>query len=247
MKKNIASQTIGAQMVSATDGSAFTGSVTVYVTKDGGTQAVGSVGSGACTHEGNGYHSYSPAQAETNADHIAWTFIGSGAVPATVQVYTSFPQTGDAFATATNIETDTQDIQSRIPASLVSGRIDASVGAMAADVVTASAIADNAIDAGAIASNAITAAKIATGAVDADALAADALTAIADALLKRDMSAVTGESARSPLNAFRLLRNKWTSSGGTLTVTKEDDSTTAWTAALTSDASANPITVSDPA
>lgn len=44
------------------------------------------------------------------------------------------------------IQADTEDIQSRLPASLVSGRIDASVGAMAANVVTASAIADGAID-----------------------------------------------------------------------------------------------------
>ena len=72
-------------------------------------------------------------------------------------------------------------------------------------------------------------------------------TNIADALLKRDMSAVTGESARSPLNALRFLRNKWVASGGTLTVYKEDDTTSAWTSALTDTAGANPITASDPA
>lgn len=98
MKKNTASQVIGAQMVSATDGSAFTGSVTCSVTGDGGTQATGSVGSGACTHEGNGFHTYAPAQAETNYDHVAFTFTGTGAVPVTVQCYPSFPQTGDGFA-----------------------------------------------------------------------------------------------------------------------------------------------------
>lgn len=98
MKRNTASQVIGAQMVSATDGSAFSGAVTVSVTGDGGTQATGSVGSGACTHEGNGFHTYVPAQAETDYDHVAFTFTGSGAVPATVQVFTSSPQTGDAFA-----------------------------------------------------------------------------------------------------------------------------------------------------
>lgn len=89
MQKNVAGQKIGVQMVSASDGSAFTGSVTVYVTGDAGTQAIGSVGSGVCTHEGNGYHSYAPAQAETNFDLIAFTFLGSGAVPVTVQVYTA--------------------------------------------------------------------------------------------------------------------------------------------------------------
>ncbi len=68
-------------MVTAADGSEFTGSVTVYVTGDAGTQAAGSVGSGACTHEGHGYHTYAPAQAETNYDLIAFTFTGTGAVP----------------------------------------------------------------------------------------------------------------------------------------------------------------------
>lgn len=55
------------------------------------------------------------------------------------------------------IQADTEDIQTRLPAALVSGRIDASVGAMAANVLTATAIA----------SGAITAAKFAAGALDA--------------------------------------------------------------------------------
>ena len=98
MKKNVASQVIGAEMINATTGAAFTSTVTVYVTGDAGTQAIGSVGSGICTHEGNGFHTYAPAQAETNYDHVAFTFIGTGAIPVTVQLYTDFPQTGDAFA-----------------------------------------------------------------------------------------------------------------------------------------------------
>jgi hypothetical protein len=72
------------------------------------------------------------------------------------------------------------------------------------------------------------------------------LNEAADALLARDMSAVAGESARSPLNALRFLRNKWSISGGTLTVYEEDDTTSAWTAALTTNAAADPVTVSDP-
>ncbi len=69
----------------------------------------------------------------------------------------------------------------------------------------------------------------------------------ADALLKRDMSAVTGEAARSPLNALRSWRNKAAVAGGTLTVYKENDSTVAWTAAVSTDAAALPITIVDPA
>jgi hypothetical protein len=98
MKKNVAGQAVGAQMVNASTGEAFTGAVTVSVTGDAGTQATGSVGSGACTHEGNGYHTYAPAQAETNYDLVAFTFTGTGAIPVTVQIYTSFPQTGDNYA-----------------------------------------------------------------------------------------------------------------------------------------------------
>lgn len=88
MRKNVASQVVGAQMVTASDGSAFTSTVTVYVTGDAGTQAIGSVGSGVCTHEGNGFHTYAPAQSETNYNHIAFTFVGTGAIPVTNQVYT---------------------------------------------------------------------------------------------------------------------------------------------------------------
>lgn len=44
-------------------------------------------------------------------------------------------------ALLSDIETDTADIQSRLPAALVAGRIDSSIGAMAANVITAAAIA----------------------------------------------------------------------------------------------------------
>lgn len=68
----------------------------------------------------------------------------------------------------------------------------------------------------------------------------------ADALLNRDMAAVSDTNARSPLNALRFLRNKFSSAAGVLTVTKENDSTTAWTATLTSDPTAEPVTGIDP-
>lgn len=89
MQKNVAGQKIGAQMIDATTGAAFASTVTVYVTGDAGTQAIGSVGSGICTNEGNGYYTYAPAQAETNYDLIAFTFTGTGAIPATIQCFTS--------------------------------------------------------------------------------------------------------------------------------------------------------------
>lgn len=337
MKKNVASQVVGCQMVSATDGSAFTGSVTVYVTGDGGTQAAGSVGSGACTHEGNGFHTYAPAQAETNYDHVAFTFTGSGAVPATVQIYTSFPQTGDNYARLgapagasisadiAGVQSDTNDIQTRIPAALVSGRIDASVGAMASGVVTAAAVATGAIDADALAAdavaeiadgvwdeaisghlsagstgealnaagsagdpwttslpgaysagqagyiigtnlNATVSSRLASASYTAPLDAAGVRTAVglasanldtqldalptavenADALLGRNVSGGSS-TGRTVKQALHFLRNKWTVSGGTLTVYDTDDTTSSWTSSVTGTAGADPVTGSDPA
>lgn len=107
------------------------------------------------------------------------------------------------------VQSDTDNIQTRLPAALVGGRMDANIASAGIE--------------------------------------AAALLAIADGLLKRDMSAVSGEASRSPLNAFRLLRNKWDAAAGVLTVKKEDDTATAWTGALSSDAGAAPVTGVDPA
>lgn len=70
---------------------------------------------------------------------------------------------------------------------------------------------------------------------------------VADALLTRDWTAVSGEAARSVLNALRSLRNKVATDATTLTVYEEDDATPAWSAALTTSGSAEPITEVDPA
>jgi hypothetical protein len=64
---------------------------------------------------------------------VDWANVGSPT--------TALNLSGTTVKTATDVETDTADIQSRLPAALVSGRIDASVGAMAANVMTAAAAA----------------------------------------------------------------------------------------------------------
>jgi hypothetical protein len=82
------------------------------------------------------------------------------------------------------------------------------------------------------------------------AIAAAVPTAIqnADALLNRDMSAVSDTNSRSPLNALRFLRNKWTlATNGTLTVKEEDDTTNAWTASVSTATGASPVVGVDPA
>lgn len=94
MKKNVASQNIAAQLNSRTDGSPLTSAVSVLVTGDNGTQTAGG---GTLTHKGNGAWNYAPTQAETNFDHIAFTFTHTSGVDVTLNVYTTFPQTGDSF------------------------------------------------------------------------------------------------------------------------------------------------------
>lgn len=71
----------------------------------------------------------------------------------------------------------------------------------------------------------------------------------ADALLARDIGSGTGAGSlneRTVRSALRFLRNKWGVSGTTLTVTKEDDATTAWTGTVTASPGADPISGNDP-
>lgn len=103
---------------------------------------------------------------------------------------------GTSIKTATDVEADTQDLQSRLPAALVGGRMDASMQAAANGVITA--------------------AVIATGAIDADALAADATAEVAAAVLAGTVTEISAVPAASPTLAEALaflymgLRNKLT-------------------------------------
>ena len=93
MKKNVATQFVGVQMITAADGTDFAGAVTCTVAKDGG--ALTASGGTGPTLQATGYYEYEPTQAETDADHIAFHFTGTGAISTSVQVYTHFPQTVD--------------------------------------------------------------------------------------------------------------------------------------------------------
>lgn len=68
----------------------------------------------------------------------------------------------------------------------------------------------------------------------------------ADALLGRNVSGGSS-TGRLVKEALHFLRNKWTVSGGTLTVYDTDDSTSSWTSTVTGTAGADPVTGSDPA
>jgi len=66
---------------------------------------------------------------DTNVTHVADTAQSAGDLKALIDAVDNF------------VDTEIADIQSRLPAALVSGRMDASVGAMAANVMTAAAAA----------------------------------------------------------------------------------------------------------
>jgi len=145
--------------------------------------------------------------------------------------------TGGTFGSYINaILSDTGELQT---AWTIGGRLDLILAAIVDDTGTSGVV---------IADSAITAAKIAADAIGASELAADAATEIADALLKRDWTSVSGEAARSVLNALRFLRNRVVidSDAGTISIKKEDDSTEAWAGDITSDASTSPIVEIDP-
>ena len=122
------------------------------------------------------------------------------------------------------VQADADNIQTRLPAALVGGRMDSNAGAVGAGAITAAAIA--------------------TDAIDADSLAADALAEIADAILNRNVAG--GSSAgRLVKEALFVLRNKTVIAAGTLTVFGTDDTSTAFTASVITTAG-NPISSIDP-
>ena len=199
---------------------------------------------------------------ETSTDYWKGALIvfKTGTLARVARLVTAFNPATDTltFAPATPVAVGTHDYWliphgavdvaqwlATTPNALVSGRVDASVGAMGADVVTAAAIATGAIDADALASGAITSAKFAADAIDNVAFAASAAAEIADKLLGRGIQG-GADGGRTVTDALRYLRNRVAISAGTMTVYQENDSTSAWTAAVTT-AAGNPISEIDPA
>jgi len=76
---------IGAQVINASTGAAFAGTVSAFITGDGGTQTAAT---NSCVAEGNGYYSVVLTNSETDFALVAVTFTGTSAIPATVQIFT---------------------------------------------------------------------------------------------------------------------------------------------------------------
>lgn len=118
------------------------------------------------------------------------------------------PTAADLATDIAAIQTDTNDIQTRLPSGLNSGNITAHVVS--------------------IANNAITAAAIATNAIDADALAADAVTEIGTGI---SVSAPTVDQIDTKLTAMHG-SGAWGTATGFATPTDVDDSTAAVVASI---------------
>lgn len=130
------------------------------------------------------------------------------------------------------IQSDTEDIQSRLPAALVGGRMDASVGAMAANVLTAAALAADAV------------AEIWAG------ITATAGNWIADHVLRRRTANVEasaeGDTIVGADSLYGMIQQHraadTTTNPGSLTIFESDGTTELEQLALATDAAADPVT-----
>lgn len=124
------------------------------IMKNGGAAAQKNDATSA-THRVSGYYSVPLNTTDTNtlgAFRLEVQATGALAVFLDVavlsQAFYDAKYSTAALATASalaTVQADTDDIQTRLPAALVSGRMDASVGAMATDVITSGALAASAV------------------------------------------------------------------------------------------------------
>lgn len=253
-RKNTASQFICFQMLLTASGAVATGlSPTVRRCIDGTFAA----GGGTVTEDGTtGSYKYAMSQADTNGNDVSFIFSAATAIPVCVNIVTTAADpTNAATFGITDIDATISSRSTYAGGAVAS--VTGAVGSVTAGVTvttnndktgyTASTVSDKT---GYALTAAYDPAKTASQAGDAMALTTGERNSTADALLNRDMStgADNGSTTvRTMRQALRFLRNKWSISGTTLTVTKEDDSTASWTSTVTTDAAANPITANDPA
>jgi hypothetical protein len=95
MRKNVDNQFVSCQLLDTAGAAVTTGTTTVYLTGNGGTQAA----VGTATHKGNGEWQMTLSAANTNYDHVSITWVNTGAVPVTQNVYTD--QAADLVAALT--------------------------------------------------------------------------------------------------------------------------------------------------
>jgi hypothetical protein len=164
-----------------------------------------------------------PANVATELANVGLTTTVTGRIDAAISTRSTYAGT-DTSGTTTLLSRVPTTVSSQASNDQIYAAIDTEVGAIKAKT-------DQLVFTG--------------GRVDANAtitLTTTDFNNIADAVLKRDFTLLSGEAAYSLLNAVRMLRNVWNTAGGTLTVKKEDGSTTAWQRTLSTDPTAQPIT-----
>jgi hypothetical protein len=121
------------------------------------------------------------------------------------------------------------------------------LGLSGTTIATSQQVASVSGSVGSVASGGITSTSIATDAITSTGLAASATAEIADAILARNLDssgneASTTSSGRTVRNALRILRNKTdASTGATVDVYNESDTTVIWSMNITTSPSADPI------
>lgn len=128
---------------------------------------------------------------------VDWANVGSPT--------TTVNLSGTTVKTATDVETDTADIQSRLPAALVSGRIDASVGAMASNTLTAAALATDAV------------AEIQSGLSTLDAAGVRTAVGLASANLDTQLDAIAVDAAAADVRGERTVCRGTVTTGASTT------------------------------
>jgi hypothetical protein len=148
---------------------------TVTISKNG---AVFASPAGAVTEISAGWYKVAGNATDTNTLGVLTlhaTASGAAVTDAQYEVVAYDPDV-DYNAAIAAVQADTTNLKTRVPAALVSGRIDASVGAMATDTLTAAALATDAVTE--IQSGLATAAALSTvsGYVDTEVAAIKAKT-----------------------------------------------------------------------
>jgi len=115
--------------------------IAITISKNGGAFANPAAGATNATAISNGYYYFDLGTGDTGTLGPLAYLGAEGTIDDVGDVYSVTDEIQAIKTQTAAIEVDTADIQGRLPAALVSGRIDASVGAMAANVMTAAAAA----------------------------------------------------------------------------------------------------------
>lgn len=162
------------------------------------------------SHEENGFYEVTLDATDTGTlGLLRLAVFESGALPVWEDFMVVTANVYDSLFSTDVLDVSVTQVNGTAAPNLVGGRFDASVGAMAAGVITAAAHAAGAIDAAAIAPDAIGASELAT----------DAANEIADALLDRANAIETGLTLRQALRLIAAADAAKLSGAATTTVT----------------------------